>query len=361
MKIPGVAEMVYSNTNPAFSKMAVLSENLDKLEEIYDFIFKYKDYVDVLLDEYVRINHVALSDIDSLDNTKFKGLETTKLTVDGANYYGTITIGTIDNDNSVTGFKLSLYNNDDLMLGELKFGYDPIDERFYIIIPNTYEDVPDSAVNVAYLDKTKKAILDILKENIDKLIPRLDKLEADFKAHVDEFNNYKDFFDENLAALRARIDEFNKQLEDTLKKIQSVVSSSFTRTIQARHGRAGEHQESFTQYIEKLYIPERGKYLCTVSGLARLGRRVPIPGNNIEILSLSGTYYTTNADINADGSGVMHVGDVTESINVCSANLNKATGTWLVFYANDLYSGIDGVGLYYSLKYLATSNNGDLD
>ena len=40
MKMPGVAEMVHSNTNPAFSKMAVLSENLDKLEEIYDFIFK---------------------------------------------------------------------------------------------------------------------------------------------------------------------------------------------------------------------------------------------------------------------------------------------------------------------------------
>ena len=181
MKIPGVAEMVYANTNPAFSKMAVLSENLDKLEEIYDFIFKYKDYVDVLLDKYVRINHVALSDIDSLDNTKFKGLETTKLTVDGTNYYGTITIGTIDNDNSVPGFKLSLYNNDDLMLGELKFGYDPIDERFYILIPNTYEDVPESAVNVAYLDKTKKAILDTLKENIDKLTARLDKLEADIE------------------------------------------------------------------------------------------------------------------------------------------------------------------------------------
>ena len=169
MKIPGVAEMVYANTNPAFSKMAVLSENLDKLEEIYDFIFKYKDYVDVLLDEYVRINHVALSDIDSLDNTKFKGLETTKLTVDGANYYGTITIGTIDNDNSVTGFKLSLYNNDDLMLGELKFGYDPVDERFYILIPNTYEDVPESAVNVACLDKTKKAIYNDINNIINSL------------------------------------------------------------------------------------------------------------------------------------------------------------------------------------------------
>ena len=166
MKIPGVAEMVYANTNPAFSKMAVLSENLDKLEEIYDFIFKYKDYVDVLLDEYVRINHVALSDIDSLDNTKFKGLETTKLTVDGANYYGTITIGTIDNDSSVTGFKLSLYNNDDLMLGELKFGYDPIDERFYTLIPNTYEDVPESAVNVAYLHTYVKSITDKINASI---------------------------------------------------------------------------------------------------------------------------------------------------------------------------------------------------
>ena len=247
------------------------------------------------------------------------------------------------------------------MLGELKFGYDPIDERFYILIPNTYEDVPESAVNVAYLDKTKKAILDILKENIDKLTARLDKLEVDFKAHVDEFNRYKDFFDENLAALRARIDEFNKQLDDTLKKIQSVVSSSFIRTITSHSAEAGEARESFTQFIEKLYIPEKEKYLCTVSGLAKCGRRVPIPGINIEILSFSGTYYVGNGDINADGSGYLDIGAIDESVNIRTGNLNKATGTWVSFFCHKLYDGPDGVGLSYSLKYLATSNNGDLD
>ena len=57
----------------------------------------------------------------------------------------------------------------------------------------------------------------------------------------------------------------------------------------------------------------------------------------------------------------MDVGAIDESVNIRTGNLNKATGTWVAFFAHKLYDGPDGVGLSYSLKYLATSNNGDLD
>ena len=298
MKIPGVAEMVYANTNPAFSKMAVLSENLDKLEEIYDFIFKYKDYVDVLLDEYVRINHVALSDIDSLDNTKFKGLETTKLTVDGANYYGTITIGTIDNDNSVPGFKLSLYNNDDLLLGELKFGYDPIDERFYILIPNTYEDVPESAVNVAYLDKTKKAILDILKENIDKLIPRLDKLEADFKnleSRVSTLENQivQKAGQSDLDALKAQVGGIKPGLDvNSIKGLFWSPNQTYTTGkdriwIEAEIGKTYPGNELYTECVH-----DESTHTTTLSGQLNTGTYMCLSPSKITLsYTASGTAY----------------------------------------------------------------------
>lgn len=301
MRIPGVAEMVYANTNPAFSKMAVLSENLDKLEEIYDFIFKYKDYVDVLLDKYVRINHVALSDIDSLDNTKFKGLETTKLTVDGANYYGTITIGTIDNDNSVTGFKLSLYNNDDLMLGELKFGYDPIDERFYILIPNTYEDVPESAVNVAYLDKTKKAILDILKENIDKLIPRLDKLEADFKnleSRVSILENQivQKAGQSDLDELKAQVGSIKPGLDvNSIKGLFWSPNQTYTTGkdriwIEAKIGETYTGNELYTECVH-----DEATHTTTLSGQLNTGTYVCLNPSKITLShTTSGTVYNGN-------------------------------------------------------------------
>lgn len=302
MRIPGVAEMVYANTNPAFSKMAVLSENLDKLEEIYDFIFKYKDYVDVLLDEYVRINHVALSDIDSLDNTKFKGLETTKLTVDGANYYGTITIGTIDNDNSVTGFKLSLYNNDDLMLGELKFGYDPIDERFYILIPNTYEDVPESAVNVAYLDKTKKAILDTLKENIDKLTARLDKLEADFKAHIENLESRVSTLENQIVqkAEKSDLDELKAQVGgiqpgldvNSIKGIFWSPNQTYTTGkdqiwVQAEIGKTYTGNELYTECVH-----DETTHTTTLSGQLNTGTYICLNPSRITLsYTASGTVY----------------------------------------------------------------------
>lgn len=298
MKIPGVAEMVYANTNPAFSKMAVLSENLDKLEEIYDFIFKYKDYVDVLLDKYVRINHVALSDIDSLDNTKFKGLETTKLTVDGTNYYGTITIGTIDNDNSVTGFKLSLYNNDDLMLGELKFGYDPIDERFYIIIPNTYEDVPESAVNVAYLDKTKKAILDILKENIDKLTARLDKLEADIenlKSRVSTLENQivQKAGQSDLDELKAQVGGIKPGLDvNSIKGIFWSPNQTYTTGkdriwIEAKIGETYTGNELYTECVH-----DEASHTTTLSGQLNTGTYMCLNPSKITLShTTSGTVY----------------------------------------------------------------------
>lgn len=313
MKIPGVAEMVYANTNPAFSKMAVLSENLDKLEEIYDFIFKYKDYVDVLLDEYVRINHVALSDIDSLDNTKFKGLETTKLTVDGANYYGTITIGTIDNDNSVTGFKLSLYNNDDLLLGELKFGYDPIDERFYIIIPNTYEDVPESAVNIAYLHTYVKSITDKINASIGASIGDINTIITSATTSIENLESRVSTLENQIVqkANQSDLDELRAQVggikpgldTNSVKGLfwspnQTYTTGKDSIWIEAKIGKTYPGNELYTECVhdETTHTTtlsdqlNTGTYICL--GSSKIGLAYIADGTVYNGSTLTGDYYT---------------------------------------------------------------------
>ena len=78
--------------NPAFDKMAVLAENLDKLEDIYNFLFKYKEYVKVLLDAYVSTNGVVTSGDTAFDITKLKDLEANKIKIPGTEYYGLISL-----------------------------------------------------------------------------------------------------------------------------------------------------------------------------------------------------------------------------------------------------------------------------
>lgn len=158
--------------NPAFDKMAVLAENLDKLEDIYNFLFKYKEYVKILLDAYVSTNGVVTSGDTAFDITKLKDLEANKIKIPGTEYYGLISLGFIDNDKSTTGIKLGLYTKDDLLLGEIKYGYDPVEEKFYTLIPITHGEIPESIVNVEYLknaiNKVVNNIISILEQYVTK-------------------------------------------------------------------------------------------------------------------------------------------------------------------------------------------------
>lgn len=210
--------------NPAFDKMAVLAENLDKLEDIYNFLFKYKEYVKILLDAYVSTNGVVTSGDTAFDITKLKDLEANKIKIPGTEYYGLISLGFIDNDKSTTGIKLGLYTKDDLLLGEIKYGYDPVEEKFYTLIPATHGEIQESIVNVEYLNLTKEEILAKFNEFKTEITNQFNETKNDINnkhtALVASFDDYKNVTNssiaEKVALLQKQIDELkDKNTEDS--------------------------------------------------------------------------------------------------------------------------------------------------
>lgn len=210
--------------NPAFDKMAVLAENLDKLEDIYNFLFKYKEYVKILLDAYVSTNGVVTSGDTAFDITKLKDLEANKIKIPGTEYYGLISLGFIDNDKSTTGIKLGLYTKDDLLLGEIKYGYDPVEEKFYTLIPVTHGEIQESIVNVEYLNLTKEEILAKFNEFKTEITNQFNETKNDINnkhaALVASFDDYKNItnssIEEKVVLLQRQIDELkDKNTEDS--------------------------------------------------------------------------------------------------------------------------------------------------
>lgn len=210
--------------NPAFDKMTVLAENLDKLVDIYNFLFKYKEYVKVLLDTYVSTNGVVTSGDTAFDITKLKDLEVNKIKIPGTEYYGLISLGFIDNDNSITGIKLGLYTKDDLLLGEIKYGYDPVEEKFYTLVPTTHGEIQESIVNVEYLNLTKEEILAKFNEFETELTNQFNETKNDINnkhtALVASFDDYKNAtnssIEEKVVLLQKQIDELkNKNTEES--------------------------------------------------------------------------------------------------------------------------------------------------
>ena len=225
--------------NPAFDKMAVLAENLDKLEDIYNFLFKYKEYVKVLLDAYVSTNGVVTSGDTAFDITKLKDLEANKIKIPGTEYYGLISLGFIDNDNSTTGIKLGLYTKDDLLLGEIKYGYDPVEEKFYTLIPTTHGETQESIVNVEYLNLTKEEILAKFNE---------------FKTEItNQFNETKDDINNKHAALIASFDDYknvtNSTIEEKVILLQKQIDELKDKNIE-------DSESSFVA----IRLPEDGLY-----------------------------------------------------------------------------------------------------
>lgn len=53
MRTPSTSDLVQREANHAYDKLAVISENIESLEELYDFMFQLKQYFKNLLAEYV--------------------------------------------------------------------------------------------------------------------------------------------------------------------------------------------------------------------------------------------------------------------------------------------------------------------
>lgn len=154
MRIPSTSELVESQANKAYDKLAVISENLDKLEDIYEFIFNYYAFLKEKLSHYVPNDKDSIiegvkefhNEVKFLANTVFP-----KLVVPSqleSEYKGTISCHYADNDGKVPALVLTCGNTE---IAKICLGWNTKTNKPLLTIPDTVEDVNNSAVTVAYL------------------------------------------------------------------------------------------------------------------------------------------------------------------------------------------------------------------
>lgn len=209
MRIPSTSELVESQANKAYDKLAVISENLDKLEDIYEFIFNYYAFLKEKLSHYVP------NDKDSIiegvkefhDEVKFlTDIEFSNILV--PEFKGTISCRYIDNDGKVPALVLACGDNE---IAKIYLGWDTETNKPLLIVPDTVETMDNSAVTVAYL---KNAINEVVNNITSKLEQYVTKdsmstylepyaLKADLEALKDLVNQKANQSD--LEALRNQI------------------------------------------------------------------------------------------------------------------------------------------------------------
>lgn len=168
MRIPSTSELVESQANKAYDKLAVISENLDKLEDIYEFIFNYYAFLKEKLSHYVPNDKDSIiegvkefhDEVKFLANTVFP-----KLVVPSqleSEYKGTISCHYADNDGKVPALVLTCGNTE---VAKICLGWNTETNKPLLTVPDTVEDVNSSAVTVAYL----KSLISNITSNTTKL------------------------------------------------------------------------------------------------------------------------------------------------------------------------------------------------
>lgn len=167
MRIPSTSDLVESQTNKAYDKLAVLSENLDKLEDIYDFIFKYHEYLRQRLAQYVTLDleetitglKTFQNDVKFLSNVEFPKIDIPHDS--DSTYTGKLSVHYADNDGKVPALILTCGNT---KVAKICLGWNTETNKPILIIPDTVEDFNSSAVTVAYIKSTVSNIMSILEQ-----------------------------------------------------------------------------------------------------------------------------------------------------------------------------------------------------
>lgn len=167
MRIPSTSELVESQANKAYDKLAVISENLDKLEDIYEFIFNYYAFLKEKLSHYVP------NDKDSIikgvkefhDGVKFlTDIEFSNILV--PEFKGTISCRYVDNDGKVPALALACGDNE---IAKIYLGWNTETNKPLLIVPDTVETMDNSAVTVVYLHTYVKSITDKINTSIGNI------------------------------------------------------------------------------------------------------------------------------------------------------------------------------------------------
>ena len=246
MRIPSTSELVESQANKAYDKLAVISENLDKLEDIYEFIFNYYAFLKEKLSHYVPNDQDSIikgikefhNEVKFLTDIEFSNLLVPE-------FKGTISCRYIDNDGKVPALVLSCGDNE---IAQICLGWNTETNKPLLTVPDTVETMDNSAVTVAYL---KNAINSIVNNNTSNLEQYVTK--ASMSTYLAPYALKTD-----LDALKALVNQ--KANQSDLDALRNQVNS--TTTITNIKGLFWSKQQTYSHTTEggdTIVMPEIGQ------------------------------------------------------------------------------------------------------
>lgn len=162
MRCPSTSDLVHAQANHAYDKLAVISDNIEALQAIYDFIFDIKEYLHQRLKDYMHKHRDELID-GQKTFTKPVRLEELEL-FSSVNADIKDTVGNIKLNfttcSPYISFKVSRTDDEtkEEYVSEVKLMLDTCNGEPLLTIPPTNGDEPESSVRVDYLNAQLAAI-----------------------------------------------------------------------------------------------------------------------------------------------------------------------------------------------------------
>ena len=296
MRIPSTSELVESQANKAYDKLAVISENLDKLEDIYEFIFNYYAFLKEKLSHYVP------NDKDSIikgvkefhDGVKFlTDIEFSNILV--PEFKSTISCRYVDNDGKVPALVLACGDNE---IAKIYLGWNTETNKPLLIVPDTVETMDNSAVTVAYLHTYVKSITDKLNTsigNINTLITSATTSIENLESRVSTLENQivQKAEKSDLDGLKAQVGGIQPGLDvHSIKGIFWSPNQTYTTGkdqiwVEAEIGKTYPGNELYTECVH-----DESTHTTTLSGQLNTGTYMCLSPSKITLsYTASGTAY----------------------------------------------------------------------
>lgn len=193
MRCPSTSDLVHAQANHAYDKLAVISDNIEALQAIYDFIFDIKEYLHQRLKEYMHKHRDELID-GQKTFTKPIRLEELEL-FSSVNADIEDTVGRIKLDFTTCApyisFKVSRIDDEtkEEYSSEVKLILDTCNGEPLLTIPPTNGEVDESSVRVDFLNDQLSSI----KDRLLSLEDRATQLESDVTTIQGRLDNALDY------------------------------------------------------------------------------------------------------------------------------------------------------------------------
>ncbi len=181
MRTPSTSDLIHAEVNKAYDKMAVLSDNADKFQEIYDVIFDFKEWLRQKLNNYVSVGEEQSIDSVKTFNEKprlvgNKYFSTLDMLENIGQVYATYIDGNPALCFEVTRKEESSNSNLTNMVTYVDRAYLTFNEDtkvFHLDIPPTIGTDPASSVRVDYLRQELNALRETINEYTFDTTPTL--------------------------------------------------------------------------------------------------------------------------------------------------------------------------------------------